>query len=226
MAFVNDEAVAKGRDTFSIWKGHMDNFTWLSDNRGIAADVIILFASNCMFVRALHLDGFGDRPAICPGEGGEHLPYGWNNRQRILKNPRIIDVFRSQGIPLTFGQHEGLTIEWNTMEKVVRFCREHDLEGRIDHQCVFEEVLPHSLAEFYTGRRAFYICRMLWERPSPIHMDSLDWILDGGGEGEAPGIPDWLAVYGYICAIKPIMRRFDDPLRARLRELADGYHGC
>lgn len=222
--YVNDTPTVKEYDHYSFFRSYIENFEWM-EAHGIRADVFIFFPSKCLFVRPLRLKGFENRLTL-PREYFmgelERLPHDWCNRVRILRNPRVLDVLYKHGIPITFGQQEGTTVEWHVMRQVVRFVRTHDLESLVDHHCVFEEVLPHSLCTFFSGKAPYYTCRVMWDRPM-TSLDDVKYVESGGGSGGREGCAKWLEVYGDTCAVKPILRSYNDPLRVYIRERANMY---
>ena len=86
----------------------------------------------------------------------------------FIKNKKIIKVFQDNKIKLIGGQVCGRLYSKNIMEKICQFIRVNKIMDLIEQECVFEEIILPTLANYYMNTTQQLYGHTFWHHPSYI----------------------------------------------------------
>lgn len=155
---INPNPYEKQKYTYSILKGHIDNFLLV---KNLNYKIFCLLASNCMIVKHIDINYLYKNSSELSSytQKYEDLKEITNNKSEFLKNLSLIELFKDKNICIKMEFHEGSYYKKNVFESIINFINENNIENKITSEFVAEEILLASIENYITNKITDRICK-------------------------------------------------------------------
>jgi hypothetical protein len=162
---INDKPYDKNKYTYSILKGHIDNFIIIK-NLCINFNLFYLLASNCMIVKQININYLQNNVSeITQFYSQKYEENNINdNRIEFTKNLELVELFKKYNISIKKEFHEGSYFSKNVFDAIIKFIHDNEIESKIKFEFVAEEILLASIENYLTNKITHRTCKFIETR--------------------------------------------------------------